>query len=127
MERGTKMNTSEIEILENELKKNTEILENSFEQFNLKVLSVAYSGSKYDGDISFWIEIAAINGTKIMRMKGYSCLEIKLNFYENDKLICSAKIQKYKDCFTGYDTLNGSAGVINLIQRATRVRIFATL
>lgn len=124
------MDATQIETLENELRKNTEILDSTFEQYNLKILSVAYSASLPDGDdVKTWLEMIAIEGNKLQLPKSVmiSCLEVKINFYKNDRLLCSAATAIFPDKFNGYDTKEIHISQCGLISQATKVRIFATL
>ena len=123
------MDIKECEVLEIELKKNTEILENTFERLNLKALSVAYSGNTRDEGLRIWIELTTIDGARI-KVPRNSCsagAEIKLNFYENDNLLCSISETVYKDLFCGYDTVEIHLTFPNILSRTTSVRLFATV
>ena len=123
------MDIKECEVLEIELKKNTEILENTFERFNLKVLSVAYSGNTRDEGLRIWIELTTIDGAKIKvpRNSYASRADIKFNFYENNSLLCSTSVSVDKDEFCGYDTVEIRLDYSNILSRASSVRVFATL
>lgn len=119
------MDIQECEVLEIELKKNTEILENAFEKLNLKVLGVAYSGSTHSGTITAYVELVAINGNKLKLPRDSFGAEIKINFYENGNLICCENCCLDKDNFNGYDTLEINCTYNNLITRATNARLYA--
>lgn len=123
------MNKQESETIEIELGKNTEVLENTFSHFNLKVLSVAYSVTRHDGYITAYIELVSVNGNKLKLPRDSYADEInvKMNFYNNGRLLCSDSIGLEKSSFNGYDTLEKPIYVDNLIERVTNIRIFATL
>ena len=123
------MDIRECEALEIELKKNTEILENTFERFNLKVLSVAYSGNRQDEGLNIWVELTTIEGSKIKipRSTYTDGVAVKLNFYENDNLLCSTSVTVYKGEFCGYDTVSARLSYSNILTRATSVRLFAAV
>lgn len=123
------MNKQESEAIETEFSKNTEILENTFSRFNLKVLSVAYSVTRHSGYITAYIELVSINGNKLkLPRDSYTDeVDIKINCYNNGRLLCSDKVGLEKSSFNGYDTLEKTIVVDNLIERVTNIRIFATL
>ncbi len=122
------MDIKECESLETELKKNTEILENTFERLNLKVLSIAYSGNIEDTGLNLWVELVALNGSEIV-LPNNCCgcyVDIKVNFYENKKLLCSDSESIFIDDFNGYDTIHIYMQYANILSRATSARIYAT-
>lgn len=123
------MNEKEREILANELKKNTEILENLFEQYNLRVISIAFSGRSNDTQLDLWVEVSAIKGTKIKLPKDDAAdvISIKVNYYENGNLLCSDYVDIDAENFGGYDTVHLCTYYTNLLNRATSARIFAVL
>ncbi len=124
------MDEIQCETLENELRKNTEILESTFEQYNLKILSVAYSTSLPKGDeLTTWLEMISIDGDKIKLPKSILAhsLKIIINFYQNDRLLCSTSTTVFPEQFNGYDTEELHISFCGLITRATKARIFATL
>lgn len=123
------MEINDVEALEIELRKNTEILENTFERFNLKVISIAYSGSKYGDHISLYVELATINGDKIIVPKNRESdyIKIKVNYYENGNLLCSDKEDIHKNGICGYDTIEIGTSYFNIVSRATSARLYVTI
>ncbi len=119
------MDIQECEELEIELKKNTEILKNTFEIFNLKVLNIAYSYIAHSETITAYIELAAINGNKLMFTQDSFGTEIKINFYEKGNLLCCEKSYLIGKNFNGYDTIELNCTYNNLITRATSARLYA--
>ena len=82
------------------LKRNTEVVESTFEKFNLKLLDYAYLPS--DGWSCCWyiIELSTIEGT-LMKEDAH----IKINFYDKDgRLIYSEDEVLSKDDVDGYNT-----------------------
>ena len=89
------------------LKKNTGIIQSTFNTFNLQVLQVGYrpygvedEDEEADADCDFIIEVSTLNEGK-MKCNGY----IKVNLYDEEgDLISNDCIAVYSDKFSGYDT-----------------------
>lgn len=116
------------EDLAKELKKNTEIMTQTFERFNLQILSwsikpVPSFGDK-DADVDVFVELATISEEKIKK----DCI-IKINGYDEDGDICALAEGKInKDAFWGYDTikmrLEDNEQLLKICKRA---RLYATV
>lgn len=120
------MELSEVESKEKLLVEQTEFLESTFEIFNLKPLSVAYSGGR-NGTITVYLEFISIDGNKKIPIKrDDSDIYFKINLYENGKLLCSGYRSYDARNFTGYDTLQFRVDFCNTITRATSARIFVS-
>lgn len=123
------MDVKQAEKIEKELRNNTEILDVSFAQFNLKVLSIAYSTCLDDTGIIAWIELSSIVGSKLQLPKSNSStsINVKINFYERDNLLCSTSRLLIANNFNRYNTIALNTSFHGLVSRATTARIFATL
>lgn len=71
----------------------------------------------------------AIEGNKLQLPKSLfvHSLEVKINFYKNDRLLCSTATSIFPERFNGYDTIEIYISHYGLISQATKVRIFATV
>lgn len=122
------MDEIEYEELNVELTKNTSIFNESFEKLNLKVLSVAY---KIDYcNLKCWVEISAINGTEISLPANSTAknVEIKINFYQNNRLIYSGGSSFNANNFIGYDTIEIEIDYCDdWIEKISSTKIYATL
>ncbi len=94
------------EDLAKELKKNTQIIQTTFNKFNLQVMQVGYRPYAEDGDddpdadCDFMVEISSLDNGP-MKSNAY----IKINLYdENGDLIDHDNKFINADEFTGYDT-----------------------
>ena len=94
------------EDLAKELKRNTHILHSTFEQFNLKVLQVAYKPYGIEGaeepnaDCDCLVELVSMNDEP-MSKDAY----IKVNLYDADENLISHDYQMIMSRdFSGYDT-----------------------
>lgn len=122
---GLDINT--IEILEQELAKNTEVLEITASKFNIKILNIAYNANCRDGTIDVYIEFTTPDGKAIRKAKDSIGLEFKINYYKESKLLYSNLCYYDNDKinnFAGYDTIRISSNYTNLIEQATSARIF---
>ena len=90
------------EKLAKNLKKNIEILENTFEVNNLQVLNVSVQAcGEDDADCEIYVELVTIKGSKIPES-----LNVKINLYdkEDDSLMVPT-VSIYENEFRGYDTI----------------------
>ncbi len=104
-----------------ELKKNTEIIENTFNKYNLKVLQYSYTdgGIKYD-DCIFYIEISSLEDTTLTED-----VKIKLNLYdENGEIVSSKDELILAEKFEGYDTINIKINFCRALSRSKTARVF---
>lgn len=90
------------ENLAKELKKNIEVMTNTFEANNLQLLHLTVKPySEEDADCSILVEVATISGTDIPR----NGLNIKINLYDdNDELYLTEAYYINDESFSGYDT-----------------------
>lgn len=90
------------EKLAKNLKKNIEVLENTFEMNNLQILNFSVQAcGEDDADCNIYIELATIKGTKIP-----DSIEVKINLYDKeDELFMVESREIYEDDFRGYDTI----------------------
>ena len=110
--------------LEKELVKNTDVLENIFTSYNLKFIDIAYSSPSI-GWINAYVEFTSLDGTSMIISED-ECMRIKINFYNNNKLLCSKHWDYYISSFRGYDTVTICGNIYNLIEDATSARLFIT-
>ena len=121
------MELKDIEILEQELAKNTEILDYTFDSLNLKPLSVAYSGNTNNGSLTTFVEfVSQDSGKKIFLKRDENCIYFKINLYEDNKLLCSYSQYYAAKNFNGYDTIKIRVDFCNAITRATSARLFVS-
>lgn len=123
------MELAEIEDKENHLIGQTEFLESTFEIFNLKPLSIAYSGDLRNGSITIYLEFVSIDNSKGIPIKkgDYdSDIYFKVNLYEGTQLLCSGCRSYNAKKFNGYDTIQFKIEFYNAISRATSARIFVS-
>ena len=104
------------------LKRNTEVVESTFEKFNLKLLDYAYLPS--DGWNCCWyiIELSTIKGN-LMKEDAH----IKLNFYDKDGgLVYSEDETISKDDVDGYNTfkLSFESMTDNRLRKCHKAKIF---
>lgn len=105
-----------------ELKRNTEVIESTFEKFNLKLLDYAYLPS--DGWNCCWyiIELSTIQGNSIKED-----VYIKLNFYnKGGGLIYSEEESIKKKDIDGYNTFKMSFESMtdNRLRKCYKAKIF---
>lgn len=115
-----------LEILGNELEKNTEILESVVSKFNIQILNIAYETSFSNGEIEAFIEFTSLDGSSKIKNAGDCGQEIdfKINFYNGTKLIYSEEESYDTTRFSGYDTIKIFASGSQLIEKVTSARIF---
>lgn len=104
------------------LKKNIEILENTFEMNNLQILNFSVQAcGKDDADCSIYIELATIKGTKIP-----DSVDVKVNLYDKEgELIMVEYTTICEDSFRGYDTITiGCYRNQDILQKAVRGRLY---
>lgn len=109
-----------------QLIKNTEILESTFANCNLQVISLGYKIDNCSFDTN--IEIAIKEG------KLKNDVIIKVNFYDDDnELVCTSEETLYSDEFGGYDTITISSSDDDyyenksILLKFKKARIFAKL
>ena len=112
------------ENLEKELAKNTEVLENLFTSFNLKLEDIMYS-SIPRGCVYAYIEFSTLDGSSMIRSE-VSLIQFKINFYKNKKLLYSNAASYLVSSFNGYEIIKIPTDLVNLIEYATSARIFIT-
>lgn len=116
-----------VENLENELAKNTEILESTTSKFNIRILNIAYSASCGNGNITTYIEFTTMDGSTIKKPKTSTGLSFKINFYKDSRLLYSSSSYFDSDYiynFSGYDTIHIFSNFNGLIEHSTSARIF---
>ena len=114
-----------LEILGNELEKNTEILESVVSKFNIQILNIAYKTFS-TGAIEAFIEFTSLDGSSKIKNAG-DCeqeIDFKINFYKGTKLVHSEEESYDTTRFSGYDTIQIFASGSQLIEKATSARIF---
>lgn len=120
------MPDSNYNALANKLKKNIDVLENTFESNNLQILNFSIRADKegQNGSVHFYLEISTIEGTRIARS-----LNIKLNLYDENDDIFFVQTQKLdSDCFNGYDTIEFyTFGYDRALDYATKGRLYVTV
>lgn len=117
-------NVSTNTILAKELKKNIQIMTNTFESNNLQVLNIGCKPySDNDSDFDLYVELAAISGSDLK----YSC-KAKINLYDEDNELYMTKEEDiYKDDFSGYDTITISCyDNRKTLKIATKGRLYLT-
>lgn len=122
------MEYNECEEVNVELTKNTNIFNESFEKLNLKVLSVAYQMNICN--LKCWVEINSINGAGISLPTNCTVknVAIKINFYQNDRLLHSDTTSFDAHSFLGYDTKEFWITYCDKwIEKVTSVKVYATL
>lgn len=89
-------------IASNNLNKRLQILEDTFEENNLKVMATACKPfSDYNGDLYVYVELSTISGRRIK-----NDIHLKINLYDVDgNLYMSDYEDIFADEFTGYDTV----------------------
>lgn len=105
------------------LNKNVDVVESTFSQNNLQVISYGFCGiSENNGWMELLIEIATIDGTLIN-----DSVSVKANFYDEDNIIIySYDTEVDADDFEGYDTLHLYLNENNLAFNAVKCRLFVT-
>ena len=103
------------------LNKNVDVVESTFSQNNLQVISYGFCGISENGNMTLLIEIASINGSSIN-----SRIDVKANFYNEDGVIIYSESKTvYEEDFAGYDTLNMYLNEDGLAFNAIKCRLFA--
>ncbi len=105
------------------LNKNVDVVESTFSQNNLQVISYGFCGiSENSGWMELLVEIATLNGTSII-----NSISVKANFYDEDNIIIYSYDTKVdSEDFEGYDTLHLYLNEDNLAFNAVKCRLFAT-
>lgn len=109
---------------ENELRKNIEIMDNTFAKFNLKVLNVGVEYATMVGGkgIRFYCEIMADDD-----LNPDIDLIIKINVYSQEgNLISMGEEPLSGEYFIGYDTLQIAVFHDSIHDEAAKARIFLT-
>lgn len=109
------------DILAKQLRNNIDILDVTFENYDLEVLSVGISGVDEEGWFQVVVEIIEKNNEKLNES-----VSIKVNCYDEEGIIFSNSITVYADDFSGYDTFNIYLNEDNLIYKTNKIRVFAT-
>ncbi len=107
-----------------ELRKNIQILSNTFERANLQVLNIGCKPySDTDPDAIFYVELSSLSGLNIP-----STVEVKINLYNSDgEIICMSSEYLYGEEFSGYDTLSITFPNTNALDIAVSGRLYAVL
>jgi hypothetical protein len=110
------------EDLAKELKKNIQIMTNTFEGNNLQVLNVSCRPtSSTSAHLDVYVELASIKGSKIS-----TNVDIKINLYDSDGELLYCESQALFSCdFRGYDTLKILCYDDNTLNNATKGRLYA--
>lgn len=105
------------------LNKNVDVVESTFTQNNLQVISYGFCGIHGDnGWMQLLIEVASIDGASIN-----NSVSVKANFYDEDNIIIySYDTELDEDDFAGYDTLHLYLNEDNLAFNTVKCRLFAT-
>lgn len=112
------------EDLAKQLKKNIEIMENTFTVNNLQILNLnVRPAGVEDADFDILIELATINGNSIP-----SSVDIKINLYNEDGDLYSLEETWIdEDTFSGYDTVKIMCGNCDMtLKKVVKGRIYAT-
>ena len=108
--------------LANELNKNVEILNMTFEKLNVQVLNYGFCKIENNGHMSFVIEVATLSNTELE-----DDVTIKVTLYDaNNTIIDSDQGFIFVDDFLGYDTLTIHFYIDNVAFVAAKARVFAT-
>ena len=105
------------------LNKNVDVVESTFSQNNLQVISYGFCGiNENRGWMELLIEVATLNGASIN-----NSISVKANFYDEDNVIIySHDAEVDEDDFEGYDTLHMYLNEDNLAFNTVKCRLFAT-
>lgn len=117
------MSTVDKELLQKQLNKSTEILEMTFDMFNLQVIGYGFCGIREDnGWMELLVELALKPGERLEEN-----VAIKANFYNEDgTIIFSCNNDIYFEDFSGYDTVHMYLSEDNLAFNMVKCRIYAT-
>lgn len=115
------MRVKKRDVLAQQLRKNIDILDNTFEKYELEVLSVGIANVDEDGWFQVVIEILKKNSEKLD-----VSLDIKVNCYDEDGIISSNSKILFAEDFSGYDTLVIHFQEDNLIYKTNKIRVFVT-
>ena len=111
------------EMIQKQLNKSIEILEMTFDKFNLQVIGYGFCGiQENNGWMELLIELALTPGEKLTED-----IAIKANFYDEDSTIIFSNDNTIDaDEFSGYDTIHMYLNEDNLSFNMVKCRIFAT-
>lgn len=111
------------EMIQKQLNKSTEILEMTFDKFNLQVIGYGFCGiQQHNGWMELLIELTLTPGEKLT-----DNISIKANFYDEDNTIIFYENKFINaDKFLGYDTIHMYLNEDNLAFNTVKCRIFAT-
>lgn len=117
------LNDMDINAIAKNLNKNVEVVESTFTQNNLQLISYGFCGiSEDNGWMELLIEIATLEGTSIN-----NSVSVKANFYDGDNIIIYSYDTKVDaNDFEGYDTVHLYLNENNLAFNAVKCRLFAT-
>lgn len=105
-----------------ELKKNTEILEMTFEKAGLQVIQTSWKEYGDNGWLEFYIEVTG--DPEKMQQDRY--VHIKVNLYDEEGDILTMDDGLIVvERFSGYETLNISFYEDGLLSKASKARVFA--
>lgn len=112
----------DINAIAKNLNKNVDVVESTFSQNNLQVISYGFCGIDEDrGSMTLLVEIASINGNSISNR-----VDVKANFYDEDGVIIYSESKTvYEEDFAGYDTLSLYLNEDGLAFNAVKCRLFA--
>lgn len=106
-----------------ELKKNIEVLDNTFSKFGLKILNVGgldYAEFLGGNGIKFFVEIMSDED-----IDSDDYLQLKINVYdENDDLISMGSTGIDMSEFSGYDTVDLVVFADDIFERAVKARVY---
>ena len=108
----------------NELKKNIDIIQATFEKFGLEVLNVGleYQGMLGGNGIKFYVEILGNE-----ELDPDTWYEVKINVYDKDGGLISMDSEMFLgDSFSGFDTMAVAVFGENIWQDAAKARIYFT-
>ena len=112
----------DVKTITNNLNRNVDVLEATFEKYNCQVISYGFCGiNTSNGWMEFLVELATIDGTHLT-----DDIHIKVNLYDEQNIIIySYDVEIDQEDFSGYDTLHFYLNEDNLAFDATRARLFA--
>lgn len=103
-----------------QLNSRVEVIDSTFSNNNLKVIGFGFSDIEDDGEMSFLIEIASIEGNIIP-----NCVSVVVNLYDADNtIIFSEDYWVNEEKFGGYDTLNFYLNSEGLAFNTYKSRVF---
>lgn len=107
------------DVIAQHLRKNIDVLDSTFEKYDLEVLSVGISHVDDYGWFQVVVEILKKNSGKLG-----SSLDIKANCYDEEGIIFSESTTIFNQNFSGYDTFIIYCQEDNLIYKTNKIRVF---